>query len=55
MGEAGVIALLAGTAGLGGVPTLIIIPEARGRSLEEINEEGATPSAAYAMRAGVAD
>jgi MFS family permease len=55
IGEAGVIALLAGTALLGGVLTLIIIPETRGRSLEEINEERATPSVAYAMRPGVAD
>jgi Sugar (and other) transporter len=52
IGEVGVISLLAGTAVLGGVLTLIIIPETRGRSLEEINTEelhGAVP--AYAVQA----
>ncbi|HWI28674.1 MAG TPA: MFS transporter [Stellaceae bacterium] len=56
IGEVGVIGLLAGAAVLGGVLTLIIIPETRGRSLEEINEESAVPAAAgYAAQAGVAD
>jgi MFS family permease len=57
IGEVGVISLLAGTAVLGGVLTLIIIPETRGRSLEEINTEelhGMAP--AYAAQAvGAAD
>jgi MFS family permease len=39
IGEVGAIAALAATAVLGGVLTLIIVPETRSRSLEEINEE----------------
>jgi MFS family permease len=48
IGEEGVIALLAGAAVLGGILTLIIIPETRGRSLEDINQEDLVPAAGYA-------
>jgi MFS family permease len=51
IGEVGAITALAGTAVLGGLLTLAIIPETRGRSLEEINDEdrvAAVPAAALA-------
>ena len=56
IGEVGVIALLAGCAVVGGLLALVIIPETRGRSLEDINEEFAVPSVGYAApAAGIAD
>jgi MFS family permease len=56
IGEGGVIALLAGCAVLGGVLSLIIIPETRGRSLEDINEEHLVPVSGYPAQAvAVAD
>jgi MFS family permease len=45
VGEVGAIAALAATAVLGGILTLIIIPETRGRSLEEITREELLPTA----------
>ena len=53
IGEAGVIATLAGCAVLGGVLTLFIIPETRGRSLEEINEEELSVPVGYAAAPAV--
>jgi MFS family permease len=51
IGETGVILLLAGAAFIGGILTLITIPETRGRSLEDINEENVLPGTAYAHAA----
>jgi len=49
IGEMGTIGLLAGCAILGGVLTVIMIPETRGRSLEDINAEdtAAVPAFGY--------
>lgn len=56
IGETGAIAVLAGCAVLGGLLTLVIIPETRGRSLEEINaEHEALPTGALARAAAVGD
>lgn len=56
IGETGVILLLAGAAVVGGVLTLITIPETRGRSLEDITDEDIAPVVGYAQAAvGTAD
>lgn len=51
IGETGAIAVLAGCAVLGGILTLALIPETRGRSLEDINAEDAIPATAALARA----
>jgi MFS family permease len=51
IGEVGAIAALAVTAVVGGILTLIIIPETRSRSLEDINEEDLAPAASLAAAA----
>jgi MFS family permease len=53
IGETGTIGLLAACAVLGGVLTLTTIPETRGRSLEDINEEdmAVAPAFSYAKSA----
>jgi MFS family permease len=51
IGEVGVILLLAACALLGGLLTFVIVPETRGRSLEDINEEELAPAPAVAYAA----
>jgi MFS family permease len=56
IGEIGTIGLLAACAVLGGILTLVTIPETRGRSLEAINKEdlGVAPASRYATAAASA-
>lgn len=54
IGETGVIWLLAVCAVAGGILTWLIIPETRGRSLEEINAEDMEPSLAFRAASAIA-
>lgn len=53
IGEIGTIGLLVAAAVIGGVLTIVLIPETRGRSLEDINEEdmAVAPAYSYARQA----